>query len=299
MSGKLENKKITQKSFWKVTANVAKLLFIPHHANNYKPHIIRSYSIILVLATVIGLNFGYNAIGTGDVLGQKTEVTISSLLDQTNVQRQKAGLQPLALNDKLDQAAYSKVQDMFAKQYWAHDAPDGTQPWKWLGDVGYNYDEAGENLAKNFTTSSAAVTAWMNSPEHKANILDINYSEVGFAVASGSLDGKPASIVVALYGAPASSAVLGMNRFSGADSVGQASILDKFGIAIHSITPFMLFCIGIIILVMLVSLASHTKRHKLPKKLAKSWRRNHGLYKGIGLAVFTAVLILISSVGQI
>lgn len=299
MSGKFENKKITQKSFWKVTANVAKLLFIPHHANNYKPHIIRNYGIILVLATVVGLNFGYNAVKTGDVLGQKTEITISSLLDQTNVQRQKSGLQPLALNDKLDQAAYLKAQDMFTKQYWAHIAPDGTQPWKWLGDVNYNYDEAGENLAKNFTTTNAVVTAWMDSPEHKANILEANYSEAGFAVVSGQLDGKPTSIVVALYGAPASSAVLGMNRFSGADSIGQVGILDKFGIALRSVTSFMLFCIAIIVLVMLVSFASHVKRYKLPKKLAKSWRRNHGLYKGIGLAVFATMLILISSVGQI
>ncbi len=299
MSGKMENKKITQKSFWKVTANVAKLLLVPHRANNYKPHIIRNYGIILVLATVVGLNFGYNAIKTGDVLGQKTEVTISLLLDQTNLQRQKAGLQPLALNDKLDQAAYLKAQDMFAKQYWAHNAPDGTQPWKWLGDVGYNYDEAGENLAKNFTTTPAVVTAWMDSPEHKANILEANYSEVGFAVMDGQLEGKPASIVVALYGAPASSAVLGMNRFNGADSIGQVSIFDKFGIAMRSITSVMIFCIGVIILVMLVSFAAHIKRHKLPKKFAKSWRKNHGMYKAVGLAVFATALILISSVGQI
>lgn len=299
MSGKLENKKITNKSFWKVTMNVAKLLFIPHHANNYKPHIIRSYGIILVLATVIGLNVGYNAIKTGDVLGQKTEITVSSLFDQTNIQRQNASLQPLVLNDKLDQAAYLKAQDMFADQYWAHNAPDGTQPWKWFGDVGYNYDQAGENLAKNFTTTAAAMTAWMNSPEHKANILEANYSEVGFAVVSGQLDGKPTSIVVALYGAPASSAVMGMNRFSGADLIGKVSILDKMGIAIRSITPFMLFCIGIIVLAMLVAFISHTHRHKLPKKLARSWRKNHGLYKGIGLATFAAALIIISSVGQI
>lgn len=295
----MENKKITQKSFWKVTTNVAKLLFIPHHANNYKPHIIRSYGIVLVLATIIGLNFGYNNIKTGDVLGQKTEITISSLIDQTNLQRQKAGLLPLILNDKLNQAAYLKAQDMFTKQYWAHNAPDGTHPWKWLSDVGYNYDEAGENLAKNFTTTPAVIIAWMDSPEHRANILEEKYSDVGFAVMDGQLEGKPVSIVVALYGAPASSAVLGMNRFNGADSIGQVSILDKFGIAMRSITSVMLFCISVIILVMLVSFAAHFKRHKLPKKFAKSWRKNHGLYKAVGLAVFATALILISSVGQV
>jgi hypothetical protein len=299
MSGKLENKKINYKSFLKVTANVAKLLFIPHHANNYKPHIIRSYGIILVLATVVGLNFGYNSIRTGAVLGQKTEITISSLLDQTNLQRTNAGLRPLILNDKLNQAAYLKAQDMFNDQYWAHNAPDGTPPWKWFGDVGYNYNQAGENLAKNFTTTAAAMVAWMNSPEHKANILEANYSEVGFAVVSGQLDNKPTSIVVALYGAPAESAVMGMNRFSTADSIGNINILDKMGIAISSITPLMLLCIILVVSVMVVSLASHAHRHKLPKKLARSWRRNHGLYKGIGLATFIAALIIISSVGQI
>ena len=282
-----------------VTWQITKLLFIPHQANNYKPHIIRHYGIVLVLATVIGLQVSYNSIKTGDILGQRTEITINSLLEQTNLERQKIGEAPLLLNDKLDQAAYLKAQDMFAKQYWAHNAPDGTPPWKWFGDIGYAYNEAGENLAKNFTTTSAAMTAWMGSPEHRANILDANYVDVGFAIVDGNLNGEPTSLVVALYGAPASSAVMGMNRFSSADPIGRTNILGQFAIAVHSLTPVLLIGIGLIILTMLVALISHTKRQKLPKKLAKSWRRHHGLCKAAGLAVFGLMIIFLSSGGQI
>ncbi len=299
MSGSLEKKKITPRSFWGVTWNVTKLLLVPHHANNYKPHIIRNYSIILVLATVVGLQFGYNAIRTGDVLGQKTDITISSLFQKTNIERQKVGEAPLKLNNKLGKAAYLKVQNMFTNQYWAHNAPDGTTPWKWFGDVGYNYDQAGENLAKNFNTTDAAMLAWMNSPEHKANILDANYSEVGFAVMDGQLDGKPTSLIVALYGAPASGMVMGMSRFNGADSIGQISLLGQFDIAMLSMSPALLLGIGLIILLIIVALSSHLKRHKLPKKMAKSWRRHYGLYKATVLVVFCLLLIFISSSGQI
>lgn len=297
MAGLINKKKNSTKSIIGVSLQIAKLIFIPHHANNYRPHIIRHYGIALVLATAIGLQLGYNGINTGNVLGQKTEITINSLLEKTNDERQKAGEPLLVLSDKLDQAAYLKVQDMFAKQYWAHNSPDGTQPWKWFGDVGYNYDEAGENLAKNFVTTDAAMLAWMKSPEHKANILDDNFSEVGFAVASGELDGKPTSIIVALYGAPANGAVAGMNRFSNADQIGKMGILDQFAVAIHSLTLVLLIGIGLIVVTILVALVSHTKRRKLPKALAKSWRRHHGLYKGIGLAAFALVIIFLSSGG--
>ena len=299
-AGSIEKKKISHRSFWSVTLNVAKLLFVPHHANNYKPHIIRNYSIVLLLATIIGAQFGYNAIKTGDVLGRQTDITINSLFEQTNKTRVQNGQKPLTLNDKLDQAAFLKVTDMFNNQYWAHDSPDGTAPWKWFGDVGYNYDSAGENLAKNFSTTSATMEAWMNSSGHRDNILNVAYSEVGFATMDGMLNGKPTSLVVALYGTPASSAVAGARTpVNSAVSSGNIGILAQMGVAIRSMSPVLLVGLGIVILVMFVALISHGHRHKLPKSIRKSWRRHSGLYKGVGLAAIALVLIFISSGGQI
>ncbi|HEU4984627.1 MAG TPA: CAP domain-containing protein, partial [Nitrososphaera sp.] len=176
-----------------------RLALVPHQANQYRPHLIRRYGLMAVFVLVIGIQLLYNVGTTGSVLGEKANISMAALLNGTNQARRNRGLDDLKLDEKLNRAAQLKAADMFAKQYWAHDSPDGTQPWKWLADADYNYSEAGENLALNFYTAEATMTAWLNSAEHKENILDPAYTDVGFAVASGMLKGKQATIVVALY----------------------------------------------------------------------------------------------------
>jgi len=118
----------------------------------------------------------------------------------TNQKRQENGLPPLQLNGMLAQAAEGKAQDMFAKNYWAHIAPDGTTPWYFIKSAGYEYLYAGENLARGFTTASDTVSAWMASPSHRENMLSKNYNEVGFAVESGTLTGSETILVVEMFG---------------------------------------------------------------------------------------------------
>ncbi len=110
------------------------------------------------------------------------DVTIQDLLTLVNQERQREGLTPLAENTKLDQAAFLKAQDMISNDYFAHYSPQGTSPWYWFDQAGYYYQYAGENLAMNFFDSQEAVTAWMNSPLHRENILNKNYTETGIAV---------------------------------------------------------------------------------------------------------------------
>jgi len=297
---KIKNKKKLVKSLFKSIGYVFKMMFIPHRNNDYRPHIIRRYGLIVAIFIIAGLQFGYNSAKTGDILGRQSDITINSLLAQTNQSRAQIGEISLKLNDKLNEAAYLKAQDMFADQYWAHDAPDGTEPWKWLGDVGYNYNEAGENLAKNFTSTSAVMTAWLDSPEHKANVLKDGYQDVGFAVVSGELDGEPTSLVVALYGSPAKSAVAGVQKsFTGAVTTGQVNILTQFAIAFQSITPAVIVGLALIALSVFVAVLAHAHRRKLPKALRQSWYRHHGLYKAIGLASLSLVVIFLYSGGQI
>ena len=85
---------------------------------------------------------------------------------------------------------------MFSKDYWAHNAPDGTTPWVFIKNTGYNYIYAGENLARGFNSASDVINAWMNSPEHRQNVLSPNYQNVGFAVATGTLSGEDTVLVV-------------------------------------------------------------------------------------------------------
>jgi hypothetical protein len=95
---------------------------------------------------------------------------------------------------------------MIANDYWAHDAPDGTTPWFFVAQAGYDYLSAGENLAHGFATSDETVNSadgWMNSPLHRANIMNASYEEVGFGIANGAnFQGGESTVVVAMYGDP-------------------------------------------------------------------------------------------------
>jgi len=276
------------------------MAIIPHKKNDYRPHLIRSYGLVAIVFVAIGLQLGYNGATTGDILGNQSDITISSLLEHTNEARVRIGVKPLLINDKLNKAAYLKAQDMFEKQYWAHDAPDGTQPWKWFGDVNYNYNEAGENLAKNFTSTSAVMIAWMDSPEHKANIIKSSYSDVGFAVVSGEMDKKPISIIVALYGLPADDTIVAtQSSFSDASKIESVNIFTQFAIATKSITPAVIISLLLIAIAVTVSIIAHTHRHRLPKSLRKSWRHHYGLYKVAGLLLLAVVTVFMYGGGQI
>jgi len=298
VKAKKTNKQI--KFVVKRVKNHLKMAIIPHKKNDYRPHLIRSYGLVAIVFVAIGLQLGYNGATTGDILGNQSDITISSLLEHTNEARVRIGVKPLLINDKLNKAAYLKAQDMFEKQYWAHDAPDGTQPWKWFGDVNYNYNEAGENLAKNFTSTSAVMIAWMDSPEHKANIIKSSYSDVGFAVVSGEMDKKPISIIVALYGLPADDTIVAtQSSFSDASKIESVNIFTQFAIATKSITPAVIISLLLIAIAVTVSIIAHTHRHRLPKSLRKSWRHHHGLYKVAGLLLLAVVTVFMYGGGQI
>ena len=71
--------------------------------------------------------------------------------------------------------------------------------------AGYDYIAIGENLALgNFTDDEELVTAWMNSPGHRANILNKSFMEIGAAVGRGTFEGKQVWLAVQEFGKPAS-----------------------------------------------------------------------------------------------
>jgi hypothetical protein len=135
-----------------------------------------------------------------NVLGISVNMSINDLLLLTNEARQQNGLPVLQLNGELNAAAANKAANMFAENYWAHFSPSGKSPWDFIRGAGYNYVYAGENLARGFTTAQDTLTAWMNSPDHRANILSANYTDVGFAIAQGSLTGEDTVLVVEEFG---------------------------------------------------------------------------------------------------
>ena len=113
------------------------------------------------------------------------QAVVSEVSDQhaylylINQERADRGLGELKLNDKLNTSAQLKANDMKEFDYWAHDNPNGTEPWHFFKLAGYEYERSGENLAKCFDTPEQTVKAWMNSPTHKDNILG-DFTETGF-----------------------------------------------------------------------------------------------------------------------
>jgi uncharacterized protein YkwD len=156
---------------------------------------------VLVLVTFVGANLQ-------SVLWQSSQWLVSTVLPATVVDltnKERSGLQqvPLQRNATLDAAAKLKAAHMAREEYFSHFSPEGISPWHWFDEAGYVYAHAGENLAIHFTDSSEVVEAWMDSPTHRENIVNGQYTEIGVGTAKGSYEGYDTVYVVQLFGTPA------------------------------------------------------------------------------------------------
>ena len=178
--------------------------FSPHHGNNYKAHLIKSSSLFLLSLLFVFLQLGLNffLLAKPAVLGFSANITPERIIELTNQERAKLGLNSLKENKILSEAARQKAADMFAFNYWSHVSPSGRTPWTFFTDAGYKYQYAGENLARDFRDPESVVLAWMNSPSHRDNIVNSKYQEIGVAVIDGSLQGTETTLIVQLLGTP-------------------------------------------------------------------------------------------------
>lgn len=178
-----------------------KKFFSPDYSNDYHPHSTRYYALLIYSTVFILTNFViFPAYGftSGKVLASNLDP--DEIINLTNMERKSRKINPLIRNSILDKAALAKGKDMLEKQYWSHYGPNGESPWQFILDNGYEYIYAGENLAKDFSSNREVVNAWMKSPTHKANILNLNFSEIGIAIVSGKLKGKETTIIVQMFG---------------------------------------------------------------------------------------------------
>lgn len=180
-----------------------------HHKEKHTKRFVKVYAPYLPLAFIVAIGMFISGYGEfrqlrSHVLAYATNMTDNGLLDATNSQREKEGLPSLSYSQRLDEAAQAKAEDMAARNYWSHNTPEGKEPWIFIDNAGYSYYKAAENLAYGFTTSNGAVNGWMNSPGHRANILDGQLKEVGFGIVNvANYQGKgPETVVVAMYGTP-------------------------------------------------------------------------------------------------
>lgn len=179
-------------------------LFVPQETNNHRAHLLRP-SVIGILLVVYFLNISIIrliALVRPGVLGYSSSITAEKIIELTNIERAKNNLPPLKQNTSLTNAATLKAGDMFSFNYWAHYSPSGRSPWDFLHQVNYRYVVAGENLARDFAESKEVVSAWMNSPTHRSNVLHTKYQEIGVAVVDGTIDGVGTTLVVQMFGTP-------------------------------------------------------------------------------------------------
>jgi uncharacterized protein YkwD len=135
----------------------------------------------------------------------------SGVLSELNTVRAQHGLQPVKINARLTAAAAQHSKEMGTSGYFEHSSRDGTLFWKridrWYGQNGYGYWSVGENLlwSSPEIDPDGALHLWMNSPEHRANILAPRWREIGisaqhFAAAPGTYKGLEVTIITTDFG---------------------------------------------------------------------------------------------------
>lgn len=102
-----------------------------------------------------------------------------------NRYRADNGLSPLTISAELTAKARIKAQDMYTNRYFSHNSPTYGSPFMMMRTLGITYRSAGENIAMNYRTAEAVVSAWINSPSHRANLLSESYTTIGIGYTNG------------------------------------------------------------------------------------------------------------------
>lgn len=175
---------------------------VPGPRNHYRPHALSRRALSLYGGLMLSLKvlavFSVTAIPVGQAYS--SAISVANVISLTNDSRAASNLAPLTENAELDQAAQAKADDMLQNQYFAHTSPSGKTPWDFIEGAHYNYIIAGENLAINFYSAESVEQAWMNSPGHRANILNANFADIGVGFSQGMYQGLPAIFVVQEFG---------------------------------------------------------------------------------------------------
>lgn len=116
---------------------------------------------------------------TNESAAANVSATEQAVLDLTNAERKKAGLQPLRIDAALQKSAKQKSTDMATNHYFSHTSPTYGSPFDQMKQNGITYRSAAENIAMGQRSAQEVVTAWMNSAGHRQNILTSNFTHIG------------------------------------------------------------------------------------------------------------------------
>ncbi|MES4891182.1 sigma-70 family RNA polymerase sigma factor [Streptomyces sp. NPDC096012] len=111
--------------------------------------------------------------------------TVAQVVALVNKERAAAGCGPVTEDPQLEKAAQAHSDDMAARGFFEHTNPDGADPGQRITAAGYRWSTYGENIAKGQQTPQAVMDSWMNSPGHRANILNCSFKNIGVGVHDG------------------------------------------------------------------------------------------------------------------
>ncbi len=165
------------------------------------PRVVRSKSLTVIILLVAVFNIiGVKILPNNVVSVYAADINTNELVNLANSERNTRGLNPLIIDSRLINAAKAKGDDMIAKDYWSHYGPNGESPWDFIIATGYEYTYAGENLAKDFSSTVPIHNAWMASPSHRDNIINSNFENIGISLVTGEFQGSETTIVVQMFG---------------------------------------------------------------------------------------------------
>ncbi|MEV0573553.1 sigma-70 family RNA polymerase sigma factor [Streptomyces sp. NPDC050392] len=111
--------------------------------------------------------------------------TAAQVVALVNKERGAAGCGPLTEDSQLTDAAQRHSDDMAARDFFEHTNPDGADPGQRVTDAGYHWSTYGENIARGQQTPASVMESWMNSPGHRANILNCDFKDIGIGIHQG------------------------------------------------------------------------------------------------------------------
>lgn len=252
-------------------------MLVPHRGNSFRPHATRhrSLSYYLLAIMVIQLGFGVTLYSGPEIKGIDVDKIADEIIILSNEEREKLGASELYESEVLNNAANNKLNDMFSKNYWDHIGPNGETAWEFIAKEGYQYEVAGENLARGFSNPNDVMKAWMNSPTHKENIINTRFQEIGLAIGSGKIKGQTTTVIVQLFGRPKTAFASAQKEKTTLST--QTNIIPDFNISNisnPSRTPYFIvwiFIFALIVLdgVMIRKLGLHTsKKHIMEFRVA-------------------------------
>ncbi len=281
-----------------------KRFFVPSLQNELRPYSLRASTLatIVVMLILVEISlFAYisavyrskpdsSFVGavSGALSANVAKILPGVLIQETNNYRSENSINPLKENMLLTQAAQSKANDMANKGYFSHVDPNGQLPWAWFDRVGYSYEYAGENLAVNFVDAEDVTNAWINSPAHRANLVNSNFTDIGIGVAKGVLKGNESLFVVQFFGAPA---IFGM-RFAAQSTAAVANSAFVLVSPREAVDITMNIFIIMILFLIAIPLAVVIGNHRSPN-MGFRFRELLILYKKQMLAVLFLIILIV------